>query len=121
MSYLVESAEEISHLYRKLAEVKRKQGFEDTHKINYPIKHHSIKHIEVLPMISDYHSVNQERSRSRPKRMEKDEPNKDNVLQSAIAHHPVHGFLHEKPLSKVALSDLMNLHGGVQHLHGGRR
>ncbi|KAK6016162.1 hypothetical protein OSTOST_18358, partial [Ostertagia ostertagi] len=97
---LVESDDNVGHLFRKLAEVKRKQGLDetfDTHKISYPIKHHVIKHVEVLPVISDYHSVNRERS-------------------SLIAYHPVYGPLHVKPLSKVSLSEVMNLHSGVAHL-----
>ncbi|XGW13336.1 hypothetical protein V3C99_000013 [Haemonchus contortus] len=81
---LVESANDISHLHRKLAAVKRKQGLEDdedatdTHKAIYPIRHHALNHVDVLPLISDYHSVNKERS-------------------------------------------IMNMHGGVAHLQGGRR
>ncbi|KAK5977944.1 hypothetical protein GCK32_001971 [Trichostrongylus colubriformis] len=101
----VEPAGDASHLHKKLAEVKRKQGLDnvsDTHKAIYPIRHHSIKHVDVLPMISDYHSVNRERSK-------------------VIADHPIHGPLYVNPLSKVSLSELINIDGGVAHLRSGRR
>ncbi|WKY01753.1 hypothetical protein Q1695_015618 [Nippostrongylus brasiliensis] len=101
---LGDAVPEISHLHQKLAELKKKHGLEgvgETHKMDYPYRHQAIKFADIMPILSDYAAVHRERS-------------------AVIAHHPVHGPLHEFPLSKISLSDVMNRHGGVANLRSGR-